>query len=175
MKAGRLPNGRIRPVSDYSDDEYKSILSLRLFGNCVLSPSGCLEWQGCLLNGYGQIRVRKPVNKLFLTHRLSWIMKNGDIPEGFEVCHKCDNPKCINVDHLFLGTRSDNMNDMVSKKRNADFKGMKSGKAKINDDQVIKIRSLYSSGIKQSEIALIYGLSAPHVSRLISGERWGHI
>lgn len=175
MKAGRSADGRIRPVSDYSDDEYKSILISRLFGNCVLSKSGCIEWQGCLIGGYGQIRVRKPKNKLFLTHRLSWILKNGEIPDGLELCHKCDNRKCINLDHLFLGTRSDNMRDMVEKGRHSPARGEKSGMAKLDASSVVEIKRLCLSGVTQAKVASIYGVNPSHISRVLSNKRWAHL
>lgn len=175
MKAGRSADGRIRPISDYSEDEYKAALTARLFNNCVLSESGCIEWQGCLIRGYGQIRVRKPSNKLFLTHRLSWILKNGEIPEGMDVCHTCDNPKCINSDHLFIGTRSENMKDMVSKGRQGNTRGEKSGMAKLDTNSIVEIKRLCASGVTQAVVASMYSVHPSHVSRIVSSKRWAHL
>lgn len=80
-----------------------------------LRPVGdCLEWQGCLNHGYGQMGVD---GVTVLAHRYAWARVNGPIPDGLFVCHKCDNPPCCNVDHLFLGTHQDNMDDMVAKGR----------------------------------------------------------
>lgn len=79
------------------------------------------EWVGdCLVypptkrDGYGRIRVD---GKSWLAHRFSWVLANGPIPEGMYVCHRCDNPPCINPEHLFLGTQTDNMRDMAAKGR----------------------------------------------------------
>ena len=77
--------------------------------------SGCLIWQASLApGGYGQLTFR---NRSYLAHRLAWIVKNGPIPAGLNVCHRCDERRCVNTDHLFLGTHSANMLDMREKKR----------------------------------------------------------
>lgn len=77
--------------------------------------SNCIVWDGYVNEkGYGR---RHYNGKFWLVHRLEWTMINGDIPEGMGVLHKCDNPPCINIDHLFLGTNKDNVDDRVSKGR----------------------------------------------------------
>lgn len=79
-------------------------------------PDDCWEWQASKLpDGYGSFGVRSRV--VDKAHRVSWVLKNGPIPDGMSVCHRCDNPPCVNPDHLFLGTQQDNMKDMVSKGR----------------------------------------------------------
>lgn len=77
--------------------------------------NGCLEWTGArATGGYGQVRL-SGLN--VLVHRYVWELANGPIPDGMCVCHACDNPPCCNVDHLFLGTKSDNNADMATKGR----------------------------------------------------------
>lgn len=77
--------------------------------------SGCLLWEGaCSTAGYGVIGRD---SKLFLLHRVVWEETNGPIPNGMHVCHRCDVPGCVNIDHLFLGTPRDNALDMVAKGR----------------------------------------------------------
>ena len=84
-------------------------------GCYTVNENGCWVWKNSTNQcGYGRKRHR---GFTWLAHRLSWTIKNGDIPDGLNVCHKCDNPACINPDHLFLGTQHDNINDMVAKGR----------------------------------------------------------
>lgn len=89
-----------------------------LVDRSVLNPeSGCIEWTaGHSTSGYGRVRI-DGVQKQ--AHRVAWELKNGPIPHGLFVCHKCDNPPCINVEHLFLGTSTDNNRDTVQKGRHA--------------------------------------------------------
>lgn len=77
-------------------------------------PSGCNEWLGAMRNGYGCMKIN---GKVVDAHRVSYQLYKGEIPEGKCVLHKCDNPKCVNPDHLFLGTKKDNYDDAISKKR----------------------------------------------------------
>jgi len=86
----------------------------RFLSKIKKQKTGCWEWQAGLRTGYGIIKVE---GKSLGAHRLSWMIYNGDMPEGLYVCHKCDNPKCVNPDHLFIGSHSDNMKDAFNKGR----------------------------------------------------------
>lgn len=86
----------------------------------VLKGEGCWEWQGSKskAGGYGYVHVGGQVNRRPMkAHRLSWELHNGPIPHGLWVLHQCDNPPCVNPSHLFLGTRTDNMQNAASKGR----------------------------------------------------------
>ncbi|MCK5614319.1 HNH endonuclease [Candidatus Pacearchaeota archaeon] len=86
-----------------------------LFDKCVRTDSGCWEWSGATnKDGYGVTRY-DGVSQL--AHRAAYIWLNGSIPNDMCVCHNCDNPKCINPAHLFIGTQQDNMDDMAKKGR----------------------------------------------------------
>jgi len=90
----------------------------------VDKTDSCWVWTGATLRrGYGQIRI--PVKKAKQAHRLSWEIHNGPIPDGMLVCHKCDNPPCVNPAHLFLGTQSDNNKDCVRKGRHRSWNAFK--------------------------------------------------
>jgi hypothetical protein len=89
-------------------------------------PNGCHEWTGSLnTHGYGLVCLMldgKP--NTMPAHRLQWMRVKGKIPDGLDACHTCDNRRCINEDHLFLGTPKDNIHDMIRKGR-ANFQGLK--------------------------------------------------
>lgn len=175
MIGRRNKKGQICRATDYSLEEYAALLRARLKAKSALQPSGCIEWQGASVRNYGQIRVRNPVNKLMLAHRLAWVLHYGTDPAGLLVCHKCDNPRCINVDHLFVGTTLDNMQDMAAKGRSGDTRGSKSGKSKLTEEDAVHMLALSSSGVKQAEIAKKFNIHPAHVSRIISGKRWAHL
>ena len=92
-----------------------------LYERTKICDSGCHEWQyGLNTSGYGECSIRRYKEfskKKWRVHRLSYTSQVGDIPDGLFVCHKCDNRKCLNPDHLFLGTHQDNMDDMHNKGR----------------------------------------------------------
>ena len=81
-----------------------------------ITEVGCWIWLGALRCGYGHISWE---NKPALVHRVMWVLTNGPIPDGMNVCHKCDTPPCCNPTHLFLGTDQDNVHDAVRKGRHA--------------------------------------------------------
>ena len=82
-------------------------------------PADCWLWlASCYPNGYGRMTVGSRADGSrheIMTHRFAWELEHGSIPEGLNVCHDCDNPPCVNVGHLFLGTQADNLDDMLNK------------------------------------------------------------
>lgn len=135
--------------------------------------SECIEWQGNRRpDGYG----RKQVNgKREYVHRLAYAEHHGlemnDIREWM-VLHSCDNPPCVNPDHLRLGTNADNIGDMVQRGRK---KGERNCRAKLNEVAVRVIRHLAAEGRTQRDLAEVYGVSEATVSLLVARKTWGHI
>lgn len=123
--------------------------------------------------GYGVIGISQ---KNYLTHRLSWEIQNGTIPKDLLVLHKCDNPSCINPEHLFLGTDADNVCDKMNKGRHRKRSGEATGTAKVTKEQVIEIRERFAQGgIHHSQIAKEFGLSRMAVSFIVRRRTWKHI
>lgn len=138
----------------------------------IKSEDECWEWKGAKShNGYGLFSIRHAT--VIRANRMSWIIKNGFIPNGMFVCHKCDNPPCVNPSHLFLGTHSDNMQDMISKGRRGDLTGENHGRHKLTRNQVEEIRNLYSTGkYSQEKIASMYGVTQGCISAAVRRYRW---
>lgn len=104
----------------------------------IKTKTECWQWKGCLTKGYGTYNSGNGKN--LRANRAAWFFTFGEIPKGLHVLHKCDNSKCCNPNHLFLGTHADNVADMISKKRNA-F-GDTAGQSKLNSSQASEIKKL---------------------------------
>ena len=127
----------------------------------------CLEWKGSLdTGGYGLKRVE---GKLWKRHRLEWTVIKGDIPEGMFVCHTCDNPRCYNIEHLFLGTNSDNMKDMYRKERGNNFFKDNNPKRKLTKEQVVIIKEKRSLNETQQSVADFFGVDRTLISQIDRG------
>jgi hypothetical protein len=137
----------------------------------------CWEWQGAKARSnwrYGHFRLRGQTKS---AHRLSFAMHHGEIPDGMFVCHRCDNPPCVNPTHLFAGTHTDNVRDMHSKGRAAVpcAEGSKNGHTTMDEDTVRSIRARYRLGESQSAIARDLGISHTTVSLMVLRRTWKHI
>jgi hypothetical protein len=138
----------------------------------VVKTEGCWTWTGKprITFGYGELYVG---NGKASAHRYSWLLHNGPIPPGLHVLHRCDNPRCVNPTHLFLGTPADNSADMVSKDRQA--RGERSGNAKLTADQAREIWRRRSTGEPLRSIAADYGVSPDLVCKIARGKLWKHL
>lgn len=133
--------------------------------------TGCYLWNACTLaDGYGQFRYD---GKMRPAHRVSYMLYVGDIPEDRFVCHKCDVTWCVNPEHLFLGTPTDNSQDMVRKGRST-F-GEKHPSNKLTAEQVMEIYRRAHAGELQSSIAAAYQISQMTVSHIKTGHTWAHV
>lgn len=150
----------------------------RLYSKVVKTNSGCWEWQGATKNGYGHTIVgsRKDGSRRTIsTHRLSYMISNGAIPDGYEVCHKCDNRRCVNPHHLFLGTRQDNVDDRERKGRNNPPKGEANGRTKLATADVLQIREKRMRGVSFGKLAVEYGVCKKTIQDAVSGKNWAHL
>ena len=124
--------------------------------------------------GYGRFQANK---KMKIAHRASWEIYHGEIPEGICVLHKCDNPRCSNPEHLFLGTIQDNNLDMMQKNRNPmlNKQGEQHLNAKLKDKQVIEIKKLLQEKLTQKEIAKMFDVERTTISNIKRNTTWKHV
>lgn len=144
----------------------------RFYANVAPSENGCHIWSASKLNGYGQFSVN---GKRIYAHRLAYSLWNGIIPEGMQVCHKCDNPSCVNPDHLFLGSAKENAADKIRKNRhprNGGAKGEAHPSCKLTNEQVIAIRG---SNSRVVDLAVEYGVSKSTISKVKSHYTWRNL
>jgi len=142
----------------------------------MINSNGCLEWKGAIKsNGYGQFKCLN--KKWFHAHRYSYEFFIGSIPVGMCVLHSCDNRKCVNPDHLWLGTKQDNTHDMFNKNRNGDpsLPGMRNGRAKLNDKDILSIRKSYSNEMNCTKLSEIYNVAICTIDRIVRNKTWSHI
>lgn len=150
---------------------------MRFWGKVLYHPQTyCWEWQGYTdANGYGRVGV---VGYRYYTHRLSYLLAYGEIPNGLHVCHACDNPRCVNPDHLWLGTHLDNIADRTRKGRTVTNgpRGEAHPFAKLTSPLVKELRTRYGAGgISQSQLAREYRISQSTMTRALRGNTWAHI
>ena len=108
---------------------------------------------------------------MLLAHRVAWWLTHGAVPEGMCVCHHCDNPGCVNPAHLFLGTPTDNIADMVLKDRQYRPKGENNSNAKLTEEDVRAIRREHAT-TTQRELARKYGVHNATISLIVRRQIW---
>ena len=138
------------------------------------ASNGCWEWTAYKkADGYGVLTV----DGLAATaHRLSWVIHNGKITDGLCVLHHCDNPPCVNPEHLFLGTKYDNMQDMIKKGRKRVAFGSGSGMSKLNEKSVKKIRKLYAAGgVGFMALGRQFGVNKSTIRNVVRRTGWKHV
>lgn len=166
------------------------LVGMAILLRCEPQPNGCLVWIGArTAAGYGQIQRRKLSPIPLYVHRVIWIAEYGSIPEGMDVLHKCDNPPCVRVQHLFLGDDQANTNDKMAKGRHRHGhlygndhpmrkhpelvkRGAQHPMAKLTAEQVQQIRGLQQVGGSDTVIAKQFGVSRPTVSAIRHGRLW---
>lgn len=136
----------------------------------VKKTEGCWIWKAAYdKGGYGRFCYKSKAER---AHRVSWELHNGLIPKELCVLHKCDVRGCVNPNHLFLGTRVDNIKDMDNKGRRVSLKGNKNGNSKLNEEKVKSIRQLFLKGHSKSKLALKFGVTSQMISRIVRNKNW---
>lgn len=158
----------------------------------VAKGEGCWEWQGSRgSDGYGRIRIgSRTEGRVHRTHRVSWELANGPIPDGLVICHRCDNPPCVRPDHLFLGTPTDNTADRDRKGRGAFvrgdqhpqrlhpekvLRGEQTGRAKLTEAQVREIRIRRAAGERLGTLAVEFDVRSSTISHIATRRIWRHV
>ena len=150
------------------------------------SESGCWLWAGTMAsNGYGRFQLDR---KSRWAHRVAYQFAVSPIPEGLCVLHRCDNPPCVNPEHLFLGTQQDNLADMVAKGRNQKgdrhssrlhperlCRGERHGQAKLTEASVLTIRAAYRAGGRVGQLARQFGVARQTITDILRNRRWTHL
>ena len=174
-KAANPRGWKTRPIPPISEARKQSILA-KIDKN---GPGGCWVWRGTRLqSGYGTVSLGKGKN--FNAHRVVWAIYGRTIPDGKLLCHTCDNRACVNVMHIFLGDHADNSADMVAKGRSVSGdkapRGEASAVAKLTEDQVRQIRTMYAAGgWTHGRLGQQFGVSASAVLHIVRRLRWKHV
>lgn len=136
--------------------------------------SGCWLWTGATItSGYGHMSVGGRQGSQLRAPRVSWLIHNGPIPNGMQVCHRCDVRLCVRPDHLFLGTNADNARDMAAKGRMWKQRLVSPPLKKLNRVAALNIALAYAFGkTSQSSLAARYGVHVNTVNSLLNGHNW---
>jgi len=154
----------------------EAVVQERLLSLCIPEPmSGCWLWFGpCRDNGYGYMwnGSRKESS-----HRISYRLFRGELASGSNVLHRCDNPACINPDHLFAGSQRQNLIDCVNKGRHRPYaaKGGQNPKAKLTDEQILEIRAIPRTMGALAKAAPRYGVTRATLCAIRNGRFWKHL
>lgn len=139
------------------------------FGIDGTYPTECHEWTGSLnRTGYGQFKLN---NKVHRAHRVAFYLKNNKWPSK-HLCHDCDNPACIRLDHMFEGSNKDNMVDKEKKGRGNHPNGQDTSFALFTDEEIILLRELYEVGFSGKRIARVLGIHAPPLYAILNGRTY---
>ncbi len=146
----------------------------KILAGIEIDEKGCWNWKKAKRGDkkdYGGLKIR---GKCWFAHRYSYTVFVGEIPYGLFVCHKCDNRKCVNPDHLFLGTQDDNMKDMAKKNRGTN--GEKAVHSKLTSNMAMEIRFASAKGnLLFKDLARVFGVRSQSISQIVNKKSWKHI
>lgn len=166
---------RFKPLADRLKGKY-----------AIDNVTGCWLWTGTVPNprpthDYGRVYTSRYPRRSEMAHRASWRVHRGDIPDGMNVLHRCDTPRCINPEHLFLGTQDENNKDRARKGRSQTMRGSANTRATINEDTAREIKRRLAVGVSGQprgwcvRIAKDMGVSVNIVRLISNGRCWSHV
>jgi len=156
----------------HSTKTFPNVTMEEILAQCNLTETGCYEWQGKRAKNYAVITHNR---KMIGVHRIVCFLEHGEPGEQDHALHSCDNPPCVNPEHLRWGTHQENMDDVRARNRRAVKRGERNGRAKLDEAKVKAIRAIYGTGPTTIEIAELYGVSNQIISRIIKREAWSHV
>jgi hypothetical protein len=160
-----------------------SIERFWLYVACA-QPDECWWWIGGTTHSatndveYGSLAWPSGTSRMHGAHRICWEIHRGHIPAGLDICHTCDHPLCVNINHLFMGTPADNTHDMHRKGRHRGGAphGERNALAKLTTDKVREIRRRYAlGGIRQKDLAREFGITQGTLGKVVRRELWAHV
>src|SRR5437867_2775695 len=159
-------------IMDLTDEQMQGLEERFWEKVAVVAASGCWLWTASTRDGYGQFRVGR---KMLKAHRISYLLRHGELSESVLVCHRCDVRRCVNPGHLFPGSQKENVRDMFLKHRDANRRqiGERHPSAKLSFEKAREIREEAATGkYSMSELGRRFGFSRRTVRAVLRGERW---
>lgn len=160
----RVCNAQIRQAAKLKSIPLTPMAVRNFMQNVRITENGCWEWTAAVFpNGYGRFKH----GTIQYAHRFSYYIFKGDLCEGMEVCHTCDNPGCVNPAHLWQGTKSENLRDAAMKGR--------TNTVQLTPDDVRRIRNMRNLKYSISDIASRFGVTTTIIYNIVNRRTWDYI